>query len=1014
MVFKYLIFLFLMLCCGAGPLFAGQANSQADSIHKSFLSKIASNIEFSEEELRWLNLHKNLRVGYLENYLPYSDTKDGDVYGVVKELMPAMGNVLGFDADSAFVFEGFRSSGEMLSMLARGELDLVFPVGDYLQVNNSYGVISSDPVITSMVNLIYKGEVKNKDKAVFAVNVNNNMQHYDVVELFPSAKVMFYASIEECLQAVLDGEADYTTLNGLRANGILKNRKYRKLNFLQMVHADNRRFGIRAGDIGLQKLVNRSLDSLGPNYALASSYNYLDDLHKRTFVEFVIENSVIIFLALGSIGCIVIIFMIIDNRRRHGYLKKEEQKNYELQKAQVEQNLRMQEIHKLNTDLNNRMEIIQSMSKIYFVAYYVNAEENTFEEIMSTDDSRELVGTTGVFSDAVNRIVDKFLMPEYVEMIRELADISTINERLADREVITYEYKSWREVWDEADIIAGDRDENGRLKHFFYAVRSINEEKTREEEQKKNLADALDAAERANQAKTMFLNSMSHDIRTPMNAIIGLTSLAMAHIDNREQMKDYLGKITVSSEHLLSLINDVLDMSRIESGNLKIEEKNVHIPDIFRDLRTIIQGSIASKRLKLIIDAQDIVHENIISDKLRLNQVLFNIVSNAIKFTPAGGRIEIHLFEKPCAREGYASLELHIKDSGIGMSEEFKEHVFESFTRAQTSTVSGIQGTGLGMAITKNIVEMMGGTIEVFSEEDKGTEFIVKFDSKIALDTEPPAPIPEMQGARAFVVDDNLDTCTLASKMLRQLGMICDWATSGKEALVRVQEACDNNEQFKAIFIDWLMPDVSGIETARRMRKIVGDDVRIIIISSYDWSDIEEEAKSAGVTNFVAKPLFISEIHKALSSQVESKKVDNFEELFENKRILLVEDNPLNQEIALTLLEESGFEIEVANNGAIAIEKISDAQPGKFDAVLMDVQMPVMDGYEATRAIRMMSDPKKARLPIIAMTANAFEEDRSLAKEAGMDAHIAKPIDIPVLMQTLADVFSGNIQRSET
>ena len=522
------------------------------------------------------------------------------------------------------------------------------------------------------------------------------------------------------------------------------------------------------------------------------------------------------------------------------------------------------------------------------------------------------------------------------------------------------------------------------------------------------LRQALAAAERANKAKTTFLNNMSHDIRTPMNAIIGFTALAATHIDNQELVQGYLQKITVSSTHLLSLINDVLDMSRIESGRVKIEEKNVHIPDVLHDLRTIIQGNVASKQQDLYIDTQDVIHEDIITDKLRLNQVLLNLVSNAIKFTPAGGTISIRVSEKPCEIKQYTTYEFRIKDNGIGMSEAFQREIFDSFTRESTSTTSGIQGTGLGMAITKNIIDMMGGTIEVKSEIGKGSEFIVCISCKVSGKAVRYEPVPQLRGARALVVDDDTNTCMSVSKMLRGIEMRPDWTTSGKEAVIRAQEAYEEKDEFKAFIIDWLMPDMNGIETVRRIRKVIGESVPIIILTAYDWADIEEEAKEAGVTAFVAKPLFMSELRSALTSPIiieESPRIVGSGQ-FQGKRVLLVEDNELNLEIATAILEEEGLVVHTARDGVEAVNKMVSATPDDYDLILMDIQMPQMDGYTATREIRTLGDNRKANIPIIAMTANAFEEDKERAFAAGMDDHIAKPIDVHTLLDTLSKIFS--------
>jgi signal transduction histidine kinase/DNA-binding response OmpR family regulator len=559
---------------------------------------------------------------------------------------------------------------------------------------------------------------------------------------------------------------------------------------------------------------------------------------------------------------------------------------------------------------------------------------------------------------------------------------------------------------------------------FFLArdrMRSIKQIKDKEEarksledknkelaENREALSEALIAAEHANRAKTTFLNNMSHDIRTPMNAIVGFTALAASHIDNKEQVQDYLSKISVSSQHLLSLINDVLDMSRIESGNMKIEEGEVHLPDIIHDLRNIIQANITAKQQELFIDTQDVIHEDIITDKLRLNQILLNILSNAIKFTPAEGTISLRIIEKPSDDRNYANYEFRVKDNGIGMSEEFQKTIFEAFTRERTSTISGIQGTGLGMAITKNIVDMMGGTIEVRSKEGKGSEFIVNIRCHIS-DQDNSFEMPEeLKGLRILVADDDINTCLSVSSMLRQIGMRADWTQYGKEAVIRAQDALDQSDSFKAFIIDWMMPDMNGIETVRRIRKVIGNEAPIIILSAYDWADIEEEAREAGVTAFVSKPIFLSELRQILAKPFLKEETDDKKEIsydFSGKKVLLAEDNQMNQQIALAILENVGFTVDVANNGKEAVDKIESSEAGTYDVVLMDIQMPVMDGYEASKAIRQLEDLKKARIPIIAVTANAFEEDRKDAAQAGMNSHLAKPYEIDKMMETLADIL---------
>lgn len=843
----------------AQTLLATEEPNYLNSLSTKYYSGSLASRTHSAAETEWLQSHSELRVGYLENYLPYSDAdENGQATGIVTDVTEQLLKSLNIDTLSVS-YHGYENYDDMVADLVSGKIDTGFPVGGGLYYSEESGIYQTNPVVSAATEIVFRGEFNVDDISHFAVNENNRMQYYYVRTHFPDAEITYYPSVDDCLEAVISGKEDATTLNGLRANDILKNTRYESLSLLQLSQSDDRCYGVAMGSEGLLKLLNRGINVLGIDYGQNQAYRYADGLYSYSFFDMIKQHIGAFILGILAIAAVIISLLIRDNKRSRTQIRDKEEARVEL------------------------------------------------------------------------------------------------------------------------------------------------------EEKQRELSDALAAAEQANRAKTAFLNNMSHDIRTPMNAIVGFTALAASHIDNPEQVKDYLQKITVSSQHLLSLINDVLDMSRIESGKVTIEESDVHLPDAIHDLRTIIQANVTAKQQELLIDTQDVKHEDIITDKLRLNQVLLNILSNAIKFTPAGGTISFRLIEEPSSRADTADFVFRIKDNGIGMSKEFQKTIFEAFTRERTSTVSGTQGTGLGMAITKNIVDMMGGSISVESEEGKGSEFILRIPCRIGESRVISEKIPELQGLRALVADDDTNSCLSVSAMLRDIGMRPDWTNYGKEAVIRAKEAKDQADEFKVYIIDWMMPDLNGIETVRRIRKIVGDDAPIIILTAYDWSDIEAEARQAGVTAFCSKPIFMSELRSVLAKPflIEKPAADEAPAAldFTGKKILLAEDNEMNQMIAVEILKSAGFTIDIASNGAEAVELMEQAPVGTYDVILMDIQMPIMDGYEAARRIRAMEDQEKAEIPIIAVTANAFEEDRKIALEAGMNGHLAKPYDIDAIMKTLSELL---------
>lgn len=662
-----------------------------------------------------------------------------------------------------------------------------------------------------------------------------------------------------------------------------------------------------------------------------------------------------------------------------------------------------------------QLELIQALSTDYNLVCFFDLDTGIGNALRINECKYhvldELFSGELSLEDSFGKYINTCVYAEDREMMQHALSREILMQRLAERKTYVVNYRTIchgdMRYFQMKAVCAGDWSERCGIVLGFH---SIDEETRREMEKNTILEDALTQANRANKAKSVFLSNMSHDIRTPMNAIIGFTTLALSRLDHTEQVEGYLKKIMTSGNHLLNLINNVLDMSHIESGKMQLSEQLCSLPEILHGLRNIIQADIQAKQLELYMDAIDIQHENIYCDRLRLNQVLLNLMNNAVKYTTAGGIVSIKATEKAVAQKGYATYEFQVKDTGIGMSEEFVSHIFEPFEREQNSTISGIQGTGLGMAITKNIVTMMNGTISVTSKQNVGSEFTVSFTFRVSEEAREAPQIPELQGCRALVVDDDFNTCDSVSYMLQQIGMRAEWTLSGKEAVLRTHQAVTRKDYYSVYIVDWLLPDMNGIEVARRIQKETGGHVPIIVLTAYNWEDIEEEAREAGITAFCSKPLFLSELRECLHSVTSAGREHQSDSIieaapFHAERILLVEDNELNQEIAAEILQEAGFTVEIAGNGQLAIEKLRASRPGYYQLILMDVQMPVMNGYEATLEIRKFDDPQLASIPILAMTANAFEEDKQEALRCGMNGHIAKPINIENLMNTLKTIL---------
>ena len=618
--------------------------------------------------------------------------------------------------------------------------------------------------------------------------------------------------------------------------------------------------------------------------------------------------------------------------------------------------------------------IIASLAIVFIAAFAVYFIRRYRRNMMKKDN--ELRRRDELFSVLSNNVDDIFLMlnaedlhADYISPNVEKLTGITVQDAYADIHILNNLIQEYSvRVLDELPKLQpGQQGEWDRTythqqtgeKRWFHVVAMTSDmgdskkyimvmsDRTHDKAINQALEEAVAAAQSANRAKSTFLSSMSHDIRTPMNAIIGFATLASANVENTEKTKNYLAKILSSGNHLLSLINDVLDMSRIESGKIHLEETEVNLSNTLHDLKTIVSGQINAKQLELYMDTLDVTDEDVFCDKIRLNQVLLNLLSNAIKFTSPGGTVSVRVAQLPNAPEGKGLYEFRVKDTGIGMSPEFAQRIFDPFERERSSTVSRIQGTGLGMSISKNIIDMMGGSIKVNTEQGKGTEFVIRLELRLQSAPKRDEAIRELTGLKALVVDDDFNTCDSVTKMLVRVGMRPEWTVSGKEAVLRARQSVEMNDAFHAYIIDWLLPDMNGIEVTRQIRSL-GDDTPIIILTAYDWSDIETEARAAGVTAFCSKPMFMSDLRESLLHAIGHKQAEDKDTLliseetkvFRGKRLLLVEDNELNREIAQEILGAYGFVIDTAENGREALDRIASSRPGEFDLVLMDIRCP--------------------------------------------------------------------------
>ncbi len=950
-----------------------------------------SSIAYTEAELAFIAGGNKIRVGFYEKTEPLAYiSPDGAYGGIYVELLQRIRDKTGLNIELLPI----SREEEWKQLLKEGRIDFY--------IGSARGITEKDiDFRTTSAFMGYKSvlitridqEIGRGGKTRMALTKGRSYWENNITSDLGEIEIVYCRTARDCLNAVRSGRADATLLNTVEYNYQSKNPR-----FSGLVQWENYRFetgacmaASRNIDEVMFSVMNKALNSLTEQdlddviaaclnmpYRMVDFWDYIYPVRH-------LAATAIAVLAVSVAGGT---FLYRVRKKQRRLLRESSEKE------------------------RHQLRIVAALSREYVSVYYVNLDEDKYTIISVADTLKRKADTGSGYKSGFSRAFRDYMrdraLPEYQEILDTLSRPETVIERFrSDKDFsVRYQVKPNELNHEFYEIHYADVSEGEGEHVMVLGFRCVDELVREEEEKKQALQEAFEAANHANHAKSDFLSKMSHDIRTPMNGIIGMTAIAAAHIDNKKRVQDALEKIAASSRHLLGLINEVLDMSKIESGKIDLNEEEFNLSDLLNELLALIQPQIKEHQHDLQVHILNLEHEDVVGDSLRIQQVFVNIMGNAVKYTPGGGSIGLTVREKPGAGQLMGCYEFVFEDNGIGMSEEYMEHIFEPFSRAEDSRCSKIQGTGLGMAITQNIVRMMSGDIRVESRLGQGSKFTVTIYLK--LQDKENVVCDDLDGRLVLVADDDRICCESTCRMLDEIGMGGEWVLSGKEAVERVQ-AVEQGDGFYAVLLDWKMPGMDGFETAREIRRIVGNKMPIIILSAYDWTEIEPEARAAGVTAFLSKPVFKSGLArlfcKLKNGGQESSMPSQLEEVtkadYSNKRILLVEDIELNREIAREILGMTGILIEEAEDGKEALDKFSASAPGYYDLILMDVQMPVMNGYEATMSIRALEREDAGSVPIVAMTANAFAEDVQDARRAGMNAHLAKPFDLEKLMEVL-------------
>ena len=973
-------------------------------------------IDFTQRELDYIAAvasgEKRITATAMPDRKPYSYVEDGELKGILPQFFGRLMQIAGLPYEVIVP----KDRAEYDQLTENSGVDVVMDWHQPISVEKEYteGGFLTDTYMNTGTALVTR---KDFSGPVSSLAMAADQKYLPLeYEQFQNADIRSYPVMADVVQAVLDGETDAAFMRTYSAQYYVNNDSTKSLQF-SMVDSDQTVFNMyipNSSDHELVTVLNKCIHQVTDDVLSQLITEYTASAPENvTFVQYMSAHPETIFLlstiAVLAIG--VILFLYLRSSWNRKLLQATEQANQKLEQAN-------QKLEQANQELKEHLAIVNALTRDFYTVYTLDMHSGGIrvlrmgEYVPSGWDWES--GKALLYTDALHMYSEERVFDEDKDYVNDALSMERLKEELAANREYTgiYRIRCGEEVQSLQFICVAYQVQGQAEPHVLLTGRNIDEIVHKEQQQKAMLENALHMAQAASEAKTAFLSGMSHDIRTPMNAIIGFLTLMRDEVNNPAMVLEYIQRIDSASQHLLGLINDILDMSKIESGSTTLNVSEMNLADVIDEINTIIRPQTKAREQTFNIFVSHLDYEHLLGDKVRINQILINLLSNAVKYTQEGGTIEMRVEELSQVVNNYSRVRFTVQDNGLGMSEDYLKIIFDPFTREETRSTYGIQGTGLGMPITKNLVDLMGGSIHVESELGKGSTFTVELELRIpeeAVRETDPKFWTDHRLSRMIVADDDEQICKNIVKTMAKTGVLTDYATDGKTAVQMMRSAREAGQPYDLILLDWQMPTLDGMETTRLIRKNYSDKIPIILLTAYDWSEIEQEAAEIGITHFMSKPFFMSTFKTAVQRVMSSaeKKVESQSDIVRDRRILVVDDIEVNRIILVKILKAMGAECDTAVNGQEAVEKFTASRPGEYDLILMDVQMPVMDGYDATRTIRSSSHPMAGMIPIIAMTANAFVDDVREALESGMDAHIAKPIQIDNLKATIHQVLDN-------